>query len=133
MHERTERFTGPCARQLLDAVTRAISVDVQSGSQQQFGSQTRARKLHVHVHSNFEHALEVVGDACGEWGERRASLSTEHTRTRQRRPAARDGWRGRQHDAPVYTTTPRRGVLSRRLRPNGDDALPRRELRGAHG
>ncbi len=57
MHERTERFTGPCARQLLDAVTRAISDDEQSGSQQQFASHTRARKLHVHVHSNLEHAL----------------------------------------------------------------------------
>ena len=62
MHERTERLTGPCARQLLDAVTRAISAVVQSGSQQQFGSHTREIRLHVHVHSKLEHALGDGGE-----------------------------------------------------------------------
>ena len=53
------RFTGPCARHAPEAVTRAISVAEQSGSQQQFASHFFALRLQTQEQSNFVQGLDV--------------------------------------------------------------------------
>ena len=55
---RIERLTGPCAAHILEPATRATSLAVQSGSQQQLASHFLAFKLHVQEQSNCVHGFD---------------------------------------------------------------------------